>query len=287
MPLPGRHLTAMIMRYNGHSILVDCGEGTQVALRKYAWSMHSIDGICFTHVHGDHVAGISGLLSSMATEGRTEAVHIIGPKHIADVISALCVVVRVPFAVVFHEAPSESLTLHGVTISPFPVNHNIACYGYRFDVERRPKFDPVRAKALQLPVRFWSQLQAGETVDYRGKTFYPKQVLGEERKGISLVYSTDTRPCVTLENAAIDCDLLITEGIYADPDKAQSAVEKFHMTTQEACVLAKRAQARRVWLTHYSPSFRNQGEYEDLLEELNERVCFGKDGMKTTLEFES
>lgn len=288
MPLPGRHLTSLIIRQGGHSVLVDAGEGTQVAIRKYAWTLHSIDTICFTHVHGDHVAGISGLLSSMGSEGRTEPVHIIGPSHIMQIIASICVVVTVPFDVIFHEIPDMDLPYDafGLQITPFKVQHNITCYGYRFDLPRRPKFQPDKAQALGIPLPYWSRLQRGEKVRDGLKVYKPEDVLGPPRKGISLVYSTDTRPCANLEEAAQGVDLLITEGIYGDPDKAQSAVEKHHMTMQEAAALAGRAQAKETWLTHYSPSFCNQKQYKKELQTLNPTVTFGYDGRSTVLDFD-
>ncbi len=285
MPLPGRHLTALLLRYNGHSILLDCGEGTQVAIRKYGWSMHSIDVICFTHVHGDHVAGISGLLSSMGTEGRSEPVHIIGPGFIESVVSQLCVVMAVPFDVIFHSVKEENLENYGVQIHPFPVKHNISCYGYRFEIPRRPKFFPEKAKALGVPLQDWKKLQAGEPVRLGLRKIRPEDVCGPPRRGISLVYSTDTRPCRKLEEAARDVDLLITEGIYGDPQKHQSAVEKHHMTSQEAAALAKKAGARRVWLTHYSPSFRNQRDYDKAIKSIYDKVSFASDGQTLSLNF--
>lgn len=285
MPLPGRHLTSLMLRYEGHSILVDCGEGSQVAIRKYAWSMHSIDTICFTHIHGDHVAGISGLLSSMGTDGRKDPVHIIGPSRIEPVIASLCVVVAVPFDVIFHSVHEEGLESFGVKISPFSVKHNIECYGYRFDIGRLPKFLPEKAKELEIPVQYWNKLQNGETVRLGLRKISPEMVRGEERKGISLVYSTDTRPCKNLLEAAKGVDLLITEGIYADREKDKSAREKKHMTTWEACQLATEAGCSQTWLTHYSPSFRNQSFYEKAVKEINPTIRFGRDGDRTVLNF--
>lgn len=285
MPLPGRHLTSLLLRHEGHSILVDCGEGTQVAIRKYAWSMHAIDCICFTHTHGDHVAGISGLLSTMGSEGRKEAVHIIGPATIEEVIAQICVVVAVPFQVIFHSVKEPDLQFAGMTITPFPVDHNITCFGYRFDIDRLPAFLPEKARQLEIPVQYWSKLQEGKGVRVGLKHFTPDQVRGPARRGISLVYATDTRPCRMLEDAAYDVDLLITEGIYADPDKQASAVEKKHMTSQEAALLAKRAGAHETWLTHYSPSFRNQKAYAAEIQAILPTVRFGRDGDRKTLLF--
>ncbi|MFR9280320.1 ribonuclease Z [Levyella massiliensis] len=287
MPLPGRHLTALLVRHQGHSILIDCGEGTQVAIRKYGWSMHSIDAILFTHVHGDHIAGISGLLSSMNTEGRTEAVHIYGPDAVEEVVANLCVVVGVNFNVYFHSLRENPFQVGQLKVTAFPVKHNITCYGYRLDLSRRPKFLPENAKALGVPVQDWKRLQAGQTVRVGLRTVTPEEVSGPERSGLSLVYSTDTRPCVTLEKAAQNCDLLITEGIYGDRAKTKGAEEKCHMTAWEAGELADRAGAKETWLTHYSPSFRNQAQYYEEMASKHPSVRFASDGWHRTLDFSS
>lgn len=287
MPLPGRHLTSLLIRHNGHSILVDCGEGTQVAIRKYGWTMHSIDVICFTHTHGDHVAGISGLLSSMGSDGRTEPVHIIGPRHIEEIVANICVVVTVPFDVVFHPIENEEpYREREIDITPFRVEHSVICYGYKFELKRKPKFLPEKAKELGIPVNEWKNLQDGKTVRI-GLTWYkPEDVTSGPRKGLSFVYSTDTRPCKNLEYASVGSDLLITEGIYGDNEKLDSAKSKKHMTSVEAAELSKRAGAKEVWLTHYSPAFRDQHEYEKMIQEINNRVVFACDGKTTTLNFE-
>lgn len=286
MPLPGRHLTALLLRHQGHSVLIDCGEGTQVAIRKYGWSMHSIDAILFTHVHGDHVAGISGLLSSMNTEGRREPVHIYGPDAVEEVVASLCVVVGVNFKVHFHRVGKMPFSVGTLQVTPFPVKHNITCYGYRIDLPRRPKFLPEKAKALKIPITDWRKLQAGESVMVGLRRIHPEEVSGPARRGLSVVYSTDTRPCATLERAAKDCDLLITEGIYGDREKTKGAEEKCHMTAWEAADLAARAGAKETWLTHYSPSFRNPAQYADEMARKNSSVRFASDGWKRVLDFE-
>ncbi len=286
MPLPGRHLTSLLVRHQGHSVLIDCGEGTQVAIRRYGWSMHSIDAILFTHVHGDHVAGISGLLSSMSTEGRREDVHIYGPPAIEEVISSLCVVVGVQFDVYFHIVDEDTFRVRDLEITPFPVKHNITCYGYRIDLPRRPKFLPDRAKALGIPVQQWGRLQNGESIWMGLHHIHPEEVSGPWRRGLSLVYATDTRPCLALEEAAYDVDLLICEGIYGDPEKTKSAEEKCHMTAWEAGDLADQSGARATWLTHYSPSFRNQQDYAEQMREKHPSVRFAEDGWRTVLDFE-
>ena len=131
MPLPNRWLTALYTRYNGSNLLIDCGEGTQIAMREAGLSPRHIDVICFTHYHGDHVAGLPGLLLGMGNADRTEPLTLIGPKGLIRVVNALRVIApELPFEVVYKEitAPEEAIELNGYQITAFRVNHNVTCY---------------------------------------------------------------------------------------------------------------------------------------------------------------
>ena len=133
MPLPRRWLTALMTRYNGSSLLIDCGEGTQVAIKEKGWSFKPIDVICFTHYHGDHISGLPGLLLTMGNADRTEPLTLVGPKGLERVVNALRVIApELPFEIKFIEVtkPFEVLELNGYRISAFRVNHNVICYGY-------------------------------------------------------------------------------------------------------------------------------------------------------------
>ena len=142
MPLPGRWLTSLMTRLNGSSLLIDCGEGTQVAIREKGWSFHDIDIICFTHYHGDHISGLPGLLLSMGNAERTEPLVLVGPKGLERVVCALRVIApELPFELKFVEL-SESrqpLKIGAYFIDAFRVNHNVTCYGYSILVKRRDR----------------------------------------------------------------------------------------------------------------------------------------------------
>ena len=108
MPLPYRHLTSLMVRYNGSSLLIDCGEGTQVALRKKGWSFKPIDVICFTHFHGDHIGGLPGLLLTMGNAERTKPLTLIGPKGLPRVVNALRVIApELPFEIQYVEIQGD------------------------------------------------------------------------------------------------------------------------------------------------------------------------------------
>lgn len=288
MPLPYRWLTALMTRFNGSSLLIDCGEGTQIAIKEKGWSFKPIDVICFTHFHGDHISGLPGLLLTMGNADRTEPLTLIGPKGLEKVVNALRVIApELPFELKFIEItqPEESFEMNGYRLKAFRVNHNVLCYGYTLEIDRAGKFDLERALALDVPKQYWKHLQKGETVEWEGKLYTPDMVLGEPRRGIKLTYCTDTRPTNSIRENAKGSDLFICEGMYGEPDKASKAVEYKHMTFYEAADLAKTAEVNEMWLTHYSPSLTYPEEYMDAVRKIFPKAKAGKDGMSVELSF--
>ena len=289
MPLPHRWLTALMTRFNGSSLLIDCGEGTQVAIKEKGWSFKPIDVICFTHYHGDHISGLPGLLLTMGNADRTEPLTLIGPKGLERVVNALRVIApELPFELKFIEItkPEETFELNGYRLKAFRVNHNVLCYGYTLEIDRAGKFDLERALALDIPKQYWKHLQKGETIEVDGSVYTSDMVLGAPRKGIKLTYSTDTRPTASIRDNAKDSDLFICEGMYGETEKDAKAVEYKHMTFYEAAQLAKEANAQELWLTHYSPSLVRPEEYMDAVRKVFPMAKAGKDGMTTELVFD-
>ena len=197
MPLPYRWLTALMMRYNGSSVLIDCGEGTQIAVKEKGWNFKPIDVICFTHFHGDHISGLPGLLLTMGNAERTEPLTMIGPKGLERVVTALRTIApELPFPIRFLEINGleQTFALNGYRLKAFRVNHNVTCYGYTLELDRAGRFQADRAKEQNIPLAYWNRLQKGETIEAEGRIFTPDMVLGAPRKGIKLTYCTDTRP---------------------------------------------------------------------------------------------
>ena len=289
MPLPRRWLTALMTRYNGSSLLIDCGEGTQVAVKEKGWSFKPIDVICFTHYHGDHISGLPGLLLTMGNAERTEPLTLIGPRGLERVVNALRVIApELPFELQFVELKNaeEEFEINGYHIKAFRVNHNVTCYGYTIEIPRQGKFDVERARAQEIPQKYWNPLQKGNVITEGEKTYYPEMVLGAPRKGIKVTYTTDTRPTESIERNAVNSDLFICEGMYGEPDKDAKAREYKHMTFQEAARLAAKARVKELWLTHFSPSLVYPGEYMDSVHKIFENAYPGKDGKTVELLFE-
>lgn len=288
MPLPYRWLTSLMTRFNGSSLLIDCGEGTQVAIKEKGWSFKPIDVICFTHFHGDHISGLPGLLLTMGNADRKEPLTLIGPKGLERVVNALRVIApELPFELRFIEITQaeEVFDLNGYRLKAFRVNHNVVCYGYSLEIDRAGKFDLERAIAQEIPKPYWKHLQKGETIEEDGKVYTPDMVLGAPRKGIKLTYCTDTRPVNSIREHAKDSDLFICEGMYGEKDKVAKAIEYKHMTFYEAANLAKDANVKEMWLTHYSPSLTRPEEYMDDVRSIFQNAKAGKDGMSVELEF--
>lgn len=288
LPLADRALSSLYLRVNGRALLIDCGEGTQVGIRRLGWGFRCMDGLVLTHFHGDHCTGIAGLLLSLEKAGREESFEIYGPPGLKRVIEGLCVIVpRLSFPVRLHEYPPEgsAFEMIGLRIRSFPVNHGIPCYGYRLELPRKGAFDPEKARALKVPVGDWKLLQEGESIRVGLHRVHPEDVMGPPRKGITLVFSTDTRPCETLEKYAADADLAILEGMYAEEEKYPLAVKNHHMMYREAAEIAKNCRVQHLVLTHFSTSVEQPEEGLEAATAVFPDTRCGRDGMILRLQY--
>ena len=284
LPLPDRGLTACYLRVRGRGLLIDCGEGTQTAIRRLGWGFRCIDGMLITHYHGDHCGGLPGFLLSLGKAERREPFHIWGYTGLKAIVEGLRVVAPVlPFPVVLHEFSGErvELSMIGLEITGFRLDHGVPCYGWRLELPRQGAFQPQRAKALGVPVRDWKRLQAGETVN--GVT--PEQVMGPPRQGIRLLYATDTRPTPDIIRYGRGADLMILEGMYGDETKRAQAEKNRHKLFAEAATLAREAGAKRLLLTHFSNCIDDPQAYLPLAQAIFPATEAAMDGQCLTIHY--
>lgn len=285
MPLPNRALTSLYVRSDGRAVLIDCGEGTQTAIRRASLRFKPIEAILITHFHADHISGLPGLLLTLGNEGRTDALHMYGPVGLERVVSALRIIVgELPFDICFHELQTGQETHFSCgcfEADAFPLDHGMPCFGYRLERRRPGRFDPVRAKVRGIPVHLWSRLQKGEALE----GYMPEDVLGEPRQGLRILYATDSRPVPQMMEYGKNADLLVLEGMFGEPEKLDRAKEARHMLMQEAARIAREAEAKKLWLTHFSPANPEPETFLEMLLEIFPDTVIGTDGLFQTLRF--
>ena len=288
MPLPNRFLTSLLVRKKGRMMLIDCGEGTQVTMKMLGWGFKSIDLICFTHFHADHISGLPGLLLTIGNADRTEPLTLAGPKGLEKIVEGLRLIApELPFELKYkeYENETEEFSVSSFDIKVLKVDHNVTCYGYSLEIPRSGMFMPEKAEALGIPRPCWSLLQKGETVEIDGKNYTWDMVLGEPRKGIKLCYCTDTRPTPDMPAFFKGADLLIYEGIYGENEKLDKAVLHKHSLYREAAETAKAAEAKELWLTHYSPALTDPNEFIQNARDIFPNTVAGEDRMTRTIKF--
>ena len=261
MPLPNRHLTSVLLRREGELFLFDCGEGTQVSLRRLNLRWKKISVIFVSHTHADHVTGIPGLLMLSSQVDRDDPLYIIGPPKIAEYIDASRRVLDmyINYEIVIREITEPGIVYRGdgFNVRAFPLRHTKPCYGYALEEAPRPgEFHPEKAQALGVARGpKWAALQSGQIVKAEdGADVHPQQVLGAARTGRKFSFVTDTLAFPEISREVQDSDLFICEGMF-ERALEETAREKKHMTAEQAARIALAAKAKKLALIHYSPRY--------------------------------
>jgi len=295
MPLPKRHLTSVLLRREGDLYLFDCGEGTQVSLKKLNLRWKNISTIFISHTHADHVTGLPGMMMLSSQVDRTEPLYIIGPPKIREFVEAnmkiLDMYINYEVIIKEIEEPGVVFATDSFQVEAFRLEHTKPCYGYTFtEFPRAGIFHPEKAKELGIPMgAMWSRLQKGENVTLEdGRIITPDMVLGEARKGRKFSFVTDSLALPQIAPKVSNSDLFICEGMF-EKDLEESAHEKKHMTAAEAARTASEAGGiKQLGLIHYSPRYTDK-ELKKLLEEAREifpDTFLTKDGQTLSIKYE-
>lgn len=288
MPLPGRWLSSLLVRCEGDLTLFDCGEGTQVPWQLSGWGFRRLGTIVISHHHADHVAGLPGLLHTLANANRTDTVRLYGPAGTRDVVNGLRVIApHLPYPLeVIELAPGDTAPIGGgLRMETIATDHALPGLAFRCSLDRARRFDRDTARRLGVPVDLWKRLQAGESVGWEGGAATPDDVLGAPRRGISFAYVTDTRPTGEMPRFIHGVDLLVCEGTYGDHADLPKAIDKRHMTFREAATLARDGEAAQLWMTHFSPAVTQPADWIGQAEAVFSNVTIGYSGLSGTIAF--
>jgi ribonuclease Z len=268
-PTAERNLTAIALQFEGSLLLFDCPEGTQRQMMKSGVSYMRVSAIFLSHWHADHVLGLPGLIATMSMHGRDAPLYVIGPKGTEREIRKVLnfAMARKDFDIVVKEI-GRGIAFKGekFTVSAVPLKHDIPCTGYVFkENDKVAEFQ--RAKALQLEIPegpLWSKLQQGKSVEVKGKTFKPEQVLdyskGKKGKKISIIM--DTLPSDSYFDAIMESDLLVHESSFLDKHISR-AKETKHSTAKQAAWVAEQTKAKKLVLLHISPRYKRNEDVEN------------------------
>jgi len=288
-PTVGRNVSGIAVQREGDVMLFDCGEGTQRQMMRFGTGF-ALRSIFLTHMHADHFLGITGLLRTMALQGRTDPLPIYGPPGSTPLLTSAVElgVDRVPFAVDLHElGPGEGVAGDGYRIEAFAVTHRTSAVGWALvERPRLGRFDVRRARELGVPEGpLFGRLHRGHPVEVDGRTVHPDEVVGPPRPGRLVVYTGDTRPCASVVERASGAQVLVHEATFG-ADEAERARDTFHSTAAEAAAIAREAGVGELLLTHLSARYSDMpGPLEDEARALFPATRVAHDGLVVEVPF--
>ena len=293
VPTRNRGLSCTAVSYENSIAFFDCGEGSQRAINQKGLGFNKESAVFITHMHGDHVIGLLGLLQTMSMNRREKRLEVFGPKGIIDFVKTNREILKfgMTFEAVVHEIRAGLIYSNSkYRVFSQRSDHIKESFAYVFEEHQKPgKFDTKKALKLGVPEGpLWSKLQHGFKVrsPKTGKFVKPEQVLGQARMGKRVGISGDTRPSKKLQEFFKGCDVLIFDSTYSDAH-AENAVANKHSTSREAATLAKHAKVRKLILTHFSARYKNVTSLVKQAREVFPNTIAAKDGLVYSLEPES
>ncbi len=285
VPTKDRNHISIALVYNGEIILLDCGEGTQRQMIKAKLSIMKVSKIFITHFHGDHFLGIFGLIQSMSFFGRDKPLYLYGPngiKRLTEIINELSIY-EIDFDIIPIEI-HENFVLEekGYRIITRRVEHSIETYAIIFEEKKGRSIDMNKVKSLGIKPGPWlKDLKEGKTIIYNGRKISPEMVLGEEKKGIRIVYTSDTRPTNIISEYIKD-SILIHDATF-DDSLRDEAYQKFHSTAKQAAEFAKNFGAKYLFLIHMSSRYKDVSKLEAEAKSIFENSFAARDLMSVEI----
>ncbi len=279
-PSKDRSLPGFALIYNGEVILFDCGEGTQLQMLKYGVNTYKTKAVFITHVHGDHVIGIAGLLRTLAINNRQDPINICVPKGYESVIDKLKTFdnAKIDYKININGVGNGIVYKgRGFSIKSFPLSHSIATKGYVFEEDSKLKFDKELCRKLGIKGIMFKELNENGSVVVNGKRISLSKV-AKRVSGKKIVYASDTRPVSATVKAAMNAELLIHESSYAEEEK-KLALERKHSTAPEAATVAKKAHVKRLLLTHISARYKDVKTLQTESRKIFKNTDIASDGM--------
>jgi len=287
LPAYDRHPTAQLVTLDDQLFLVDCGEGTQIQLSKYRIKWGRINYIFISHLHGDHYFGLSGFLHSMGLLNREQDLHLYAPEPLQEILNlqfkAACTVL--PYKLHFHALKEEGLLVKTdkFRVDCFPTKHRIPCWGFRFEQVKAPrKLNPEKALSYSVPSSFFDRLKWGEDYHNNGQVVRNEWVTEPAPKPKSYGYCADTIYDASLAEKIKNVDLLYHETTYLK-ELAERAASRFHATTVQAALIAKKANARRLLIGHFSSKYDKLEIFEQEAREVFEATDLALEGVTYTV----
>lgn len=284
LPAFDRHPTAQVVMLDEHQFLVDCGEGTQSQLAKYKVRRSRISHIFISHLHGDHYFGLIGLLTSMGLLGREQELHLFAPRALKEIIDMQLKVAdtQLPFVLHFHPLGEEGILVKETKfeISCFKVQHRIECWGFRFaEIKPLRKVNAEKARAHEVPSSFFERLKRGEDYTAKNERLVKNEwVTDAGSKPKSYAYSADTIYDERIAEKVKNVSLLYHEATYLK-DLADRAAKRFHCTTVQAAAIAKKANAERLIIGHFSSKYEKLDDFATEAKEVFENTELALEGV--------
>jgi ribonuclease Z len=288
-PTKGRGLPAIAIQREGSVVLLDAGEGVQRQVLNHGIGLNKETSVLITHLHGDHVTGLLGLLQTMSLAQRRKPLNIVGPPSLQKWIDVTKDLLHIGLTFSVDFSPARKgivLRTNDFKVRATKALHSVEAYSYVVEERGRPGvFFPQKARALGVPEgRLWSKLQKGRKVEVEGRIVSPSEVSGPPRPGRKIGYSGDTRPSPRLSRFFSGCDLLIFDSTFHGKDR-DKAVERKHSTCLEAAEIAKKAGVRRLALTHFSARYTSVASLVKQARSVFPETIGARDGLKLSVDY--